>query len=113
MTRETGPTDRPAALLHGEVRRLIERVLTELQHSLTELEGQGESLEEARRRHMMLRHHVKELQAVFEIEGYLDTSGQSESDGSIDLESARNEVRERLLRLRNAGGSRDVSGEPE
>ncbi len=91
------------ALAREEARLIKIRLLKLMTASLAAQDKEPASVEEARRRHILLRHYVDQLKAVAEIEGSLDTSGKSQGVGTIDLDAARHEIRERLLRIRADG----------
>ncbi|MSU88995.1 hypothetical protein GE300_05065 [Rhodobacteraceae bacterium 2CG4] len=97
----------------GAARAVYGRIFRALQDSLSRLESGEETAAEARHRQDLFRAHIKQLQSVFEIEGSIDTLGNTIAAGRIDLEAARNEIRDRLARLRERIAGRGVSGQPE
>lgn len=86
-----------------KARAVYARIYRALQASLSRLEADEDSVAEARSRQDLYRQHLKQLQAVFEIEGSIGTFGISAGAARIDLEAARREIRERLARIRERG----------
>ena len=86
-------------------RAVYARIFRALQASLGRLEADEDTVAEARHRQDLYRQHLRQLQTVFEIEGSIGTFGISAGAARIDLDAARDEIRERLARIRD--GRRD------
>ncbi|MEM8786755.1 MAG: hypothetical protein AAGE76_00680 [Pseudomonadota bacterium] len=80
-----------------------------LRASLDKLEAGDESVGDAKHRQDLYRAHLRQFQQVFEIEGSLGT-GSTQGAGAIDLDAARDEIRQRLARIRDRRGGDGVSG---
>jgi len=104
MTDEapTGKDDRAERLENA--RAVYARIFRALQVSLGKLEADEDTVGEARNRQDLYRQHLRQLQAVFEIEGSLGTIGISAGVARIDLDAARDEIRGRLARIRERRG---------
>lgn len=106
MIDETPSGDGEDALQRlAKARAVYERIFRALQASLDQLESGGDNKEAARERSALFNAHLKQFQSVFEIEGSLGKFGTSAGTARIDLDAARNEIRERLARIRVGGGS--------
>ncbi|QHQ34548.1 hypothetical protein [Algicella marina] len=97
--------ERESGLLAGRARGVLADIIRTLQATLADLPGGHETDLAARRRVELLSSYQRQLKAVLDLEGSLDTSSQKEAGGAIDLDAARSEIRERLARLRERGGS--------
>lgn len=98
----------------ARARAVYRAIFAALNASVEKLEAGEDTGQEARFRQDLYRAHVKQLQAVFEIERSLEDMAQpSVAAGRIDLAAARNEIRERLARARERLGSGAVSGGDE
>jgi len=75
-----------------------------LQESLATLRDGEDSTTEARSREGLLKSHLKQLQTVFDIEGSLEEFGHRQTVTRLDLDAARDEIRQRLARIREQGG---------
>lgn len=96
-----------------KAREVYAWVFKSLRMSLEKLEDGDDTLGDAKSRESLFRQHVKQLQTVFEIEGSLDEHGNKTGAGRIDLDAARAEIRKRLARISELGGSGGVSERPQ
>ena len=102
MTNQAPEGDDERADRLAKARAVYAHIFRALQASLAKLEADEDTAAEARNRQELYRQHLKQLQAVFEIEGSLGTFGISAGAARIDLDAARDEIRERLARIRGA-----------
>ncbi|MHA3916113.1 hypothetical protein [Halovulum sp. GXIMD14793] len=98
MTKDTPEGAAGSAEKLAKAREVYAWVFKALQTSLKTLEDGTETLGDSKTRDALFRQHVKQLQMVSEIEGSLDEHSNKTGAGSIDLDAARTEIRERLAR---------------
>lgn len=101
MTQKGNDTEPGLAL--GRARHVLTDMIKTLQGSMADRPGAAKTDLAARRWIELLGSYQKQLKAVLDLEGSLDTSSTTEGGRAIDLDAARNEIRERLARLRERG----------
>ena len=92
-----------------EARMVYGQIFRALQVSLKKLEAGDDSPTEVRNRSDLFRSHLRQLQTVFELEGSLEKLGQGHFVTRLDLDAARDEIRERLARIRERQGGEGLS----
>lgn len=95
--------DTEPALVLGQARAALTDIITTLQCALAERPAGPKTDLAARRWIELLGSYQRHLKAVLDLEGSFDTRSTREGGGAIDLDAARNEIRERLARLRERG----------
>lgn len=98
-----GPTGRDGLVL-DEARVVVTRLVATLKTALQDVQAGRINDTSVRRRIQLLASYQTQLKAVLDLEGYLDTGIEKEHGGSLDLSAARDEIRERLARIRERSG---------